>query len=220
MADNKQWFKVWTSMLTDPNLSSLHNQTVGCWLRLCALTAQHGTDGKLTIPQHQLLVTLHISTAPQNEIDQILNELKTLNISMDEEVQKGCVTLVTLQIVNWAKYQAYSESFERVRKFRKLEKERYTCNVEKKRREEKRREEKRKEENKKRKESKREGSQRFLPPTLEEIKAYCLERKNQVNPEKWLSHYQTKGWMVGNTKMVDWRAGVRTWEEPKRIWED
>ena len=141
MADNKQWFKVWTSILTDPCLAFLHNQTVGCWTRLCALTAQHGIDGKLTIPQQQLLVTLHLSNATQEEINRVINELKTLNILISEEVQKDTVTNVTLQIVNWGKYQAYSESYERVNKFRKIQKERYTCNVEKKRREEKRREE-------------------------------------------------------------------------------
>ena len=146
MADGKQWFKVLTSILTDPALSFLHNQTVGVWLRLCALTAQHGDSGKITIPTQQLLVTLHLSNATQNEINKIFNEIKTLHITCNEEVQKDSVTLVTLQFLNWQKYQAYSESYERVNKFRKSKSERYKCNVEKKRREEKRREEKRKEE--------------------------------------------------------------------------
>lgn len=52
----------------------------------------------------------------------------------------------------------------------------------------------------------------FKPPTLEEVKAYCLERKNAVDPEKWMNHYTANGWMVGRTKMKDWRAAVRTWE--------
>lgn len=54
---------------------------------------------------------------------------------------------------------------------------------------------------------------RFIPPTLEEIKAYCLERKNGVDPEKWQSHYQANGWKVGKNPMKDWRAAVRTWEK-------
>lgn len=145
MADNKQWFKVWTSILTDPQLASLHNQTVGCWVRLCALTAQHGTGGILKITAQQLIVTLHLLKASQNDINKIFNDLKKLNILINEEVQKESVTLVTLQFLNWQKYQAYSESYERVNKFRKRKSERYTCNVEKKRREEKRREKKRKE---------------------------------------------------------------------------
>jgi len=52
----------------------------------------------------------------------------------------------------------------------------------------------------------------FTPPTLEEVKNYCQERKNSVNPEKWISHYQSNGWKVGKNQMKDWKAAVRTWE--------
>lgn len=53
---------------------------------------------------------------------------------------------------------------------------------------------------------------RFVPPTLDEVKAYCQERGNRVNPERWFYFYQSKGWMVGKNKMKDWRSAVRTWE--------
>lgn len=56
----------------------------------------------------------------------------------------------------------------------------------------------------------------FIEPTLEEVKLYCIERKNTVNPEKWMNHYIAKGWMIGKNKMKDWKAAVRTWEEPKK----
>ena len=54
---------------------------------------------------------------------------------------------------------------------------------------------------------------RFAPPTLEEVKAYCQERGNNVDPERWMDFYQSKGWMVGKNKMKDWKAAVRTWEK-------
>lgn len=53
----------------------------------------------------------------------------------------------------------------------------------------------------------------FLPPSLEEVKAYCQERNRGVNPQKWFDFYQGKGWMVGKNKMKDWKAAVRTWEK-------
>lgn len=53
---------------------------------------------------------------------------------------------------------------------------------------------------------------KFKPPTLDEVKRYCLERKNNVDAEKWHNFYSSKGWMVGKNKMKDWRAAVRTWE--------
>ncbi len=55
----------------------------------------------------------------------------------------------------------------------------------------------------------------FTPPTLEEVKAYCQERKNGVNWERWHNFYSAKGWMVGKNKMKDWKAAVRTWEDSK-----
>jgi hypothetical protein len=56
-------------------------------------------------------------------------------------------------------------------------------------------------------------SQKFVPPALEEVKKYCQERKNGIDPEKFLNYYQSNGWMVGKSKMKDWKAAVRTWEK-------
>ena len=50
-------------------------------------------------------------------------------------------------------------------------------------------------------------------PTIEEIKAYCIERRNHIDPEKFFDYYEANGWMQGKGKPVrDWRACVRTWE--------
>jgi hypothetical protein len=53
----------------------------------------------------------------------------------------------------------------------------------------------------------------FVPPTLEEIQAYCKERNNGVDAQRWYDFYLSKGWMVGKNKMKDWKAAVRTWEK-------
>lgn len=53
---------------------------------------------------------------------------------------------------------------------------------------------------------------RFTPPTLEEVKAYCLERQNGVDAERFIDYYTSNGWLVGKNKMKDWKAAVRTWE--------
>ena len=47
---------------------------------------------------------------------------------------------------------------------------------------------------------------------IEEVKKYCQERQNNVDPNKWIDHYTSNGWMVGKNKMKDWKAAVRTWE--------
>ncbi len=52
----------------------------------------------------------------------------------------------------------------------------------------------------------------FRPPSLDEIKIYCHERKNDVDVQKFIDFYKAKGWMIGKNKMKDWKAAVRTWE--------
>lgn len=49
-------------------------------------------------------------------------------------------------------------------------------------------------------------------PTLEEVKEYCSERGNKVDPERWFDYYTSNGWRVGKNPMRDWKAAVRTWE--------
>lgn len=55
-------------------------------------------------------------------------------------------------------------------------------------------------------------TKRFRRPTLEEVAAYCKERGNKVNPQRFIDFYESKGWKVGKTPMKDWKACVRTWE--------
>ena len=57
--------------------------------------------------------------------------------------------------------------------------------------------------------------EKFTPPSLEEVKAYCQERRNDIDPEAFISFYESKGWMVGKNKMKDWKACIRTWEKRK-----
>jgi hypothetical protein len=55
---------------------------------------------------------------------------------------------------------------------------------------------------------------RFVPPTLEEVKDYCSERKNNVDAERFFDYYSANGWVQGKNKPIkDWKACVRTWEK-------
>lgn len=53
---------------------------------------------------------------------------------------------------------------------------------------------------------------RFVKPTLEEVRDYCNERHNIVNPEHFMDYYESNGWRVGKNPMKDWKATVRSWE--------
>lgn len=56
----------------------------------------------------------------------------------------------------------------------------------------------------------------FKPPTMEEVKSYCDERRNGVDAQHFMDFYESKGWFIGKNKMKDWKAAVRTWEQRSR----
>ena len=55
----------------------------------------------------------------------------------------------------------------------------------------------------------------FIKPTVEEVREYCQERGNTVDPETFVNFYESKGWVVGKSPMKDWKAAVRNWERSR-----
>ena len=53
---------------------------------------------------------------------------------------------------------------------------------------------------------------RFVPPSVEEVQAYCAERRNDVDARRFVDYYSASGWKRGKTPIKDWKACVRTWE--------
>jgi len=60
------------------------------------------------------------------------------------------------------------------------------------------------------------SSKRFIEPTIDEVRVYCIERGNGINADAFVNHYQANGWMRGKNKIKDWKACVRTWEVAQR----
>lgn len=58
---------------------------------------------------------------------------------------------------------------------------------------------------------------RFIAPALDEVRAYCRERGNNVDPDTFFNYYVSVGWTVGKKPMKDWRAAIRsTWEKNQK----
>lgn len=54
---------------------------------------------------------------------------------------------------------------------------------------------------------------RFTPPSLKELEDYIKEKNyKNVDADTFLNFYQSKGWLVGKSKMQEWKATVRGWE--------
>lgn len=57
----------------------------------------------------------------------------------------------------------------------------------------------------------------LVPPTVDEVRAYCLERGNGIDPQAFVDYYEARGWKYGQGKpVVDWKACVRTWENRRK----
>jgi len=54
---------------------------------------------------------------------------------------------------------------------------------------------------------------KFNKPSIEEIKKYCIVRKNNINPLKFYNYYESNGWKVGKNAMKNWKATIKTWEQ-------
>lgn len=58
-----------------------------------------------------------------------------------------------------------------------------------------------------------ENSSRFTPPTQEEVFNYMKEKSFPYSKEAetFINFYESKGWLVGKTKMKNWKAAVSNW---------
>lgn len=60
------------------------------------------------------------------------------------------------------------------------------------------------------------NSNTFVVPTLDEIKAYVLESRVNVDADVFFSFYQSKGWMIGKSMMADWKACINGWHKKSK----
>lgn len=74
-------------------------------------------------------------------------------------------------------------------------------------------------------EEKKKAGNRFVPPTLQEVADYFLQREQLASTEdalnfaeKFIAHYEQTDWSYGKRKMKDWkRAIVSAWDTKKYV---
>lgn len=52
---------------------------------------------------------------------------------------------------------------------------------------------------------------KFVKPTIEEIAAYCNEKKYNVSARQFFNYYESNGWKIGRNPMKSWQAAVQNW---------
>jgi hypothetical protein len=56
------------------------------------------------------------------------------------------------------------------------------------------------------------SAKRFVKPSAGEVSEYARTIGFALDGQQFIDFYESKGWLVGKTRMKDWRAGVRTWK--------
>lgn len=61
--------------------------------------------------------------------------------------------------------------------------------------------------------SKKRKGKPFIPPTLEEVEAYCKERNNNVDAKRFFDYFSASHWIDSKGNPVrNWKQKVITWE--------
>ena len=64
----------------------------------------------------------------------------------------------------------------------------------------------------------REGEKatRFSPPPLDEVRDEVERLGYEVDPERFIAHYESNGWRVGPNKMKSWKSALVTWHKRQK----
>ena len=224
MADVK-WIKITTDIFDDEKILLIESLPDGdslivIWFKLLCLAGKQNNGGIFTINDKIPYTEEMLATIFRKSLTTVKLALETFEKFNMIETVNGIIT-----IPKWDKHQnedklekIREQTRQRVAAHRERTKAITECNVTETLhvtlrnatdKEEDIEEEKNKN-NKKEKQEKRKG---FVPPTVDEVRAYCEERNNNVDPEQFFYWYESNGWMVGKTKMKDWKASVVTWEK-------
>ena len=172
----------------------------GAWITICCKLWWASKRGELTLHLSRWATILRVDEANTNRI---INYLENEKICDTQRHPNGYVTVMSRKMLRDDKDRELSRLRQR--------KHRSNANVTQSN-DDVTPESKSKSNIKSNKER---GKTVFIIPTIEEIKSYCRERNNQVDPQSFLDHYTSNGWMVGKNKMKDWKASARTWEKRK-----
>ena len=232
MADVK-WIKITTDIFDDEKILLIESlpdpyAIITCWFKLLCLAGKQNNSGVFLLGRMPYTDKMLATIFRMNEA--------TVTMALKTFEQFGMIEIInnTVTIPNWGKHQnidqiearnAYMKNY--MREYREKQKLISSGNANCKpnskanvsEADKIRVEEIREDESRGDKEDVTDinvghkPSKRFTPPTLDEVRDYCYDRGNGVDPQRFVDYYTSNGWMVGKNKMKDWKAAVRTWEQ-------
>ena len=113
MSDQKRWWKMWCSILTDDAILALPPADRWRWVALGTYIKEHGERGVLTTRSENPALAM-IFDVPKTEVIDVLHRLPSVSL----EEGKSANGTITVTFHNWYKYQEDSTVAERVKRLR------------------------------------------------------------------------------------------------------
>ena len=221
MAEVK-WIKIVTDIFDDEKILLIESMPdadsiIVIWFKLLCLAGRQNNGGVFLMNGRIAYTDEMFATIFRRSLNTVRLALKTFEAYGMIEIINDTVT-----IPNWGKHQKLDAleaktqyMREYMRDYRAKQKaladgkdngktnSEANVSVVDKIREDKIREDKNREEPKRK---------RFVPPTVEEVSAYALEKGyERFSADRFVDYYASKGWVVGKSPMKDWKAAVRGW---------
>lgn len=118
MADNGRWFKVWTSILADPDFQGLTREQRGDWVTFGALTKSAGDRGVLVTHGRGVDAVARTLQCEVGDLVARLNALPNVHATCTNRDNGSDVVTLTVRWANWRKYQEDATVAQRVKALR------------------------------------------------------------------------------------------------------
>lgn len=210
-----KWIKLQTNIFDNRKIRQIEHLPDGdslivIWLKILVLAGATNDNGNIYF-------TPEIPYTDQLLATEFNRPLSTVQFALQTFERFGMIEIINeiIHVSNWERYQnvegmekVREQTRQRVAAFR--ERKALECNVTSNVTVTQCNATDKEEEKEIEKES--DKKKRFAAPTVEEVRAYCQERGNAVDAQRFVDYYGANGWKVGKNPMKDWKAAVRTWE--------
>jgi hypothetical protein len=199
MEDSNGWIKLYRKTLDNPLLREADHLAIWVWILLRATREDYDVMiGKERVTLHPgQLVTSRSAIASdlrlsQSKVSRVLDDF----VRYSQIEQRSTTHNRVISVLGWLDYQ---ESGQRVDSGWTASEQRVNTNK-----------------NIRIREYKNSTKDESIPPTLDQVRDYCLERKNGIDPEAFIAYYDSRGWMLGKNKIKNWKSCIITWEKRQK----
>lgn len=221
MAEVK-WIKITTDVFDDEKILLIESlpdayAIITVWFKLLCLAGKQNNSGVFMMGQMPYTDKMLATIFRMKE--------STVTMALQTFEQFGMIEIIdgVITIPNWDKHQsldAYAKKKERDRLYQQERRNKQKLLALKKSSDKSSDiavSEEEKEEDKNKNKKKRYARAPFVPPTFEEVKAYCESRGNKVDAKQFYDYFSVSEWVDSNGKAVkNWKQKVITWESNRK----